>query len=319
MSQNPNSVHVGVDVAKAQLDLDLPAPHHTLPNTAEGHATAVAALQKVSGVHLILEASGGYERAFVAALHQAGVPVTVVDPLRVRQFARSAGRRAKTDPIDKRVLSDFGRAHRPEPTAPDTEAERRLAALVQRRRQLQDARTREQNQAEGLTDHDLLQHSRALQRTYDKLLTALDQAIAGHLQASDALRPRAAALDALTGVGPTTAAVMLGEMPELGTLNRREAAALAGVAPYDRQSGGWDGARHIAGGRTAVRCALYMAALSAARCQGQLKEFYLRLRAAGKKPKVALVAVMRKLVILMNHVLKPENLAKTTPDAPQPA
>lgn len=108
-------------------------------------------------------------------------------------------------------------------------------------------------------------------------------------------------------------------MPELGTLNRGQAAALAGVAPYDRQSGSWDGARHIAGGRTAARCALYMAALSAARCQGKLKEFYLRLRAAGKKPKVALVAVMRKLVILMNHVLKPEILRTQTPDAPQPA
>ena len=133
------------------------------------------------------------------------------------------------------------------------------------------------------------------------------------------MRQRAEALDALTGVGLGTAAVMLGEMPELGSLNRRQAAALAGVAPYDRQSGGWDGPRHIAGGRKHARCALYMAALSAARCKGKLKEFYLRLRAAGKKPKVALVAVMRKLVLLMNHVLKPENLNSASPNAPQPA
>jgi transposase len=123
----------------------------------------------------------------------------------------------------------------------------------------------------------------------------------------------------LTGVGLGTAAVMLGELPELGTLNRRQAAALAGVAPYDRQSGGWDGARHIAGGRKHARCALYMAALSAARCKGKLKDFYQQMRTNGKKPKVALVAVMRKLVILMNHVLKPENLKKSVKNAPQPA
>src|SRR5882672_971836 len=128
MSQNHNSVYLGVDVAKAQLDLDLPAPHHTLPNTSKGHATAVAALLKMPGVHVVLEASGGYERAFVAALHQAGVPVTIADPQRVRLFARSAGQRAKTDPLDARVLSAFGRAHQPQATAPDTEAERRLAA-----------------------------------------------------------------------------------------------------------------------------------------------------------------------------------------------
>ena len=165
MNPNQNSVYLGVDVAKAKLDLDLPAPHDTLPNTSAGHATAVAALAQVAGVHVVLEASGGYERAFVAALHQAGLPVTVTDPLRVRQFARSAGRRAKTDPIDKRVLSAFGRAHQPQPTAPDTEAERRLAALVQRRRQFQAALGAEQNQAEGLLDKDLVKQSAQLQRT----------------------------------------------------------------------------------------------------------------------------------------------------------
>lgn len=319
MDPDQKPVHVGVDVAKARLDLDLPAPHHTLPNTAPGHAVAVAALGRVPGVHVVLEASGGYERAFVTALHRAGVPVTVTDPLRVRQFARSAGRRAKTDPLDARVLSAFGRAHEPAPTAPDTEAGRRLAALVQRRRQFQAALVAEQNQAEGLVDKDLARQSAQLQRTYAKLVADLEAAIAGQLQASEPMRRRAEALDALTGVGQGTAAVMLAEMPELGSLNRRQAAALAGVAPYDRQSGGRDGARHIAGGRKHVRCALYMAALSAARCQGKLKVFYQRLRAAGKKPKVALVAVMRKLVILMNEVLKPQNLGNHAGMASQPA
>lgn len=319
MNPNPTSVYVGVDVAKAQLDLDLPAPHHTLPNTPKGHATAVAALLKVPGVHVVLEASGGYERAFVAALHQAGVPVTLTDPQRVRLFARSAGQRAKTDPLDARILSAFGRAHQPEPTTPATEAERRLAALVQRRRQLQAALCSEQNQRERLLDPDLIRMSTKLQRTYTKLIAQLEEEITAQLQASEPLRQRAAALDELVGVGLGTAAVMLGEMPELGTLNRRQAAALAGVAPYDRQSGRWEGARHIGGGRQPVRCALYMAALSAARCAGNLKTFYQRLRAAGKKPKVALVAVMRKLVILMNHVLKPANLKAAATHARQPA
>jgi transposase len=170
MSMNPpiNSVYVGVDVAKAKLDLDLPAPHHTVPNTPAGHATAVAALGKIKGAHIVLEASGGYERAFVTALHRAGIPVTLTDPLRVRQFARSAGQRAKTDLLDARLLSAFGRAHQPAPTTPDTDAERRLAALVQRRRQLQAALVAEQNQAEGLADKDLAQQSAQLQRTYAK-------------------------------------------------------------------------------------------------------------------------------------------------------
>ena len=265
MNPPPTAVYVGVDVAKAKLDLDLPAPHHTVPNTPAGHATAVAALLKVAGGHVVLEASGGYERAFVTALHRAGVPVTVTDPLRVRQFARSAGQRAKTDPLDTRVLSAFGRAHQPKPTAPDTEAERRLAALVQRRRQFQAALGAEQNQAEGLVDKDLARQSAKLQRAYAKLIADLETAIAEQLQASEPMRQRAAALDALTGVGLGTAAVMLGDLPELGTLNRGQAAALAGVAPYDRQSGTWDGARHIAGGRKHVRCALYMAALKIGR------------------------------------------------------
>lgn len=319
MNPNPSPVYVGVDVAKARLDLDRPAPHHTVPNTAAGHAAALTALAQVPGVHIVLEASGGYERAFVAALHRAGVPVTITDPLRVRQFARSKGLRAKTDPLDARLLSAFGRAHQPAPTPPDTEAERRLAALVQRRRQWQALLLAEQNQAAGLLDKDLQQRSAKLQRLLTRELAALEADIAAHLQASAALQERAAKLDALIGVGPATVAVMLGELPELGRLNRRQAAALAGVAPYDRQSGGWDGTRHIAGGRTPVRNALYMAALSAARCQGPLRDFYQRLRQAGKAVKVALVAVMRKLVMLMNHVLKPENLKAALKNEPQPA
>ena len=143
-------VHVGVDVAKPRLDLDLPAPHHTLPNTPEGHAVAVEALKSIPGAHVVLEASGGYERPFVAALHRAGLPVSVVEPRRVRQFAHASGRRAKTDPLDARALTAFGQALRPAPTPPGTEAERRLAALVQRRRQLQEALCREQNQTEGM-------------------------------------------------------------------------------------------------------------------------------------------------------------------------
>lgn len=310
--------HVGVDVAKPRLDLDLPAPHRSLPNTPEGHATAVQALGKIPGAHVVLEASGGYERPLVAALHRAGLPVSVVEPRRVRQFAQAAGRRAKTDPLDARALTAFGQALRPAPTPPGTEAERRLAALVQRRRQLQEALQREQNQAEGLADPDLRRLSQALQRAYARHLARLDQALAAHLAAEDTLRPRAEALDALTGVGPATVAVMLGEMPELGRLNRRQAAALAGVAPYDRQSGGHDGPRHIAGGRSGVRRALYMASLSAVRCRGPLKVFYQRLRKAGKPPKLALVAVMRKLLLLMNRTLK-QLLPQLPQNHPTPA
>ncbi|MFA6047186.1 MAG: transposase [Phycisphaerales bacterium] len=270
-------VHTGLDIAKATLQLDLLGRAHTLPNTAAGHRQLVKLLRAVPGAHVVCEATGGYERAVVAALHAEQIPVSVLNPALVRHFALAQGQRAKNDPLDAGVLTAYGAALRPAATPrPD-------AALD------------------------------FVQKRLGKLAAHLDQqraAVETELAAALARAPQwqepVARLEALDGVGRLTAVSVLSQMPELGRLNRGEAAALAGLAPWTRQSGPWEGQRHIGGGRAAVRRALYMSAVALARMKGStLGKFYAKLRAAGKPAKVALTAVMRKLLVQMNHELKP--------------
>jgi transposase len=305
MSQNNSSIlYAGLDIAKASLELHLVGKSHALTADAAGHAALIKLLHAHPGVQIICEASGGYERAPVAALHQAAVPLSVVEAGRVRHFARAQGRRAKTDPIDARVLAQYGVALRPALTPPPTAQQERLEALDTRRRQLLDTLVAERNRSAHYTEALCCRQAQALLKALEKQKAQCEQAIARLIAADEKLQAKAHRLDAIPGVGATTAAVLLAGLPELGTLSDEAVAALAGVAPYNQDSGTASGARHIAGGRSAVRCALYMAALSAVRFDAILKAFYLRLRAAGKKPKVALVACMRKLVVLMNRLLK---------------
>jgi transposase len=308
MSQNKIEtapiLYAGLDVAKSSLQFDLAGQSHALSNDAQGHAALLKLLRAHPGVHVVCEATGGYEQPAVHALHAAQIPVSVVEAGRVRHFAQAKGRRAKTDPIDAALLSEYGRALRPLATPAPTPTQTRLAALSTRRRQLIQTRTAEQNRAEHYQDKLLLAQAKALLGTLEKQITACDRAITEIIAADTKLQTQAERLDAIPGVGAVTAATVLAELPELGTVSDEAAAALAGVAPYNRDSGDRTGARHIAGGRAAVRCALYMAALSAVQHDQILKAFYLRLRAAGKKPKVALTAAMRKLIILMNRLLK---------------
>jgi transposase len=237
-------------------------------------------------------------------LHGAAVPVSVVEPGRVRHFARAQGQRAKTDPIDAALLTAYGQALRPAPTPPRTAAQQRLDELTTRRRQLLHTRTSESNRAAHYTDQVCRRQARQLLKLLDQQIDATEEAIA-QLIASDAdLNAKAQRLDALPGVGAVVAATVLAEMPELGRLTGEEAAALVGVAPYNDDSGGHAGVRHIAGGRAAVRAVLYMAALSAVRHDKILKAFHERLLARGKKPKLALVACMRKMIVLMNRLLQ---------------
>jgi transposase len=227
-----------------------------------------------------------------------------VEAGRVRYFARAQGQRAKTDPIDAAVLSEYGATFQPAATAPASPQQEQLAGLTQRRRQLIQMLAMERNHAEHYTDAFRLRQTRQLRKTLEKQIDQCDAAIATIIAQDTELARKAKRLEAIPGVGPVVAATMLAEMPELGKLTTQTAAALAGVAPYNRDSGGQNGIRRINGGRGAVRCALYMATLSAVRHDRILKEFYLRLRAAGKKPLVAMTACMRKLVILMNRLLK---------------
>ena len=308
MSQNNTSIlHVGLDVAKLSLELHLAGKSQTVPNTPKGHVQLLRLLRDHPRAHLVCEATGGYEQPVVRALQAADIPVSIVESGRVRYFARAQGQRAKTDPIDAALLTDYGAAFTPPATAAKSPHQQGLANLSQRRRQLIHARTAERNRAEHYADPLCVRQNRQLLKLLDKQIQQCDEAITRLIATDAVLARKARRLDAIAGVGPVVAATVLAEMPELGKLNAQTAAALAGVAPYNSDSGTQKGVRHISGGRRTVRCALYMATLSAVRHDRILKEFYSRLRAAGKKPLVALTACMRKLVVLMNHLLKNDN------------
>jgi len=308
MSQNNSTIlYAGLDVAKDSLQLDLAGHSHHLTNDAKGHARLLKLLRAYPQAQVVCEATGGYEQSVVRALHAAALSVSVLEAGRVRHFARARGQRAKTDPIDASVLSAYGQAIQPPPTPAPTALQERLAALSTRRLQLIESLVAEQNRAAHYTQNFCLRQHRQLRRLLEKQIDACDAAILDLISGDDQLQTKARRLDAIAGVGAVTAATVLAELPELGRISNEAAAALVGVAPYNRDSGQQQGARHIAGGRARVRSALYMAALSAVRCDRILNAFYLRLRAGGKKPKVALVACMRKLVVLMNRLLKNPN------------
>jgi len=301
------TIHTGLDIAKLNLQLHLAGRIHDLPNTAAGHRRLLKLLAVHPGAHVICEATGGYERQVVSALHQAQVAVTVLNPARVRHFARATGQRAKTDNIDATVLSAYGQALQPKPTAPRTEQEQHLAELIRRRVQVLEMLVAQRQQAERLTVPALRRQAQSLVRRLERDVEQIEAQLKEQRTQIGALDQRAQKLEAITGVGAITALSVLAELPELGKLNRRQAAALAGLAPHPRESGQWHGRRTVGGGRAPVRRALYMAALVAARSNHQLKGFYQRLRAAGKPAKVALTAVMRKLVELLNRLFADPN------------
>jgi len=309
MNDNQSAVYAGLDIAKASLQLHLQSKFFDLPNTAAGHAQLIKRLAPFPGIRVVCEATGGYERAVVAALHAAALPLSVINPARVRQFARASGELAKTDPIDAAVLTAFGRAFTPEATPPRTATELKLAALVTRRVQLLELRVAEAQRADTCADSDLRKLFTPWLAQLEKQIAKVETLIEALLKAQVPLAKQVQRLDDIMGVGRLTAVMVLATMPELGQLNRRQAAALAGLCPYNRDSGQWAGKRCISGGRAEVRRALYMAALSASRSNHLLRPFYDRLIAAGKPAKVALTAVMRKLIVLMNHLLKNPNFS----------
>ena len=305
------TIYAGLDIAKLNLQLHLAGRGHELPNTAAGHRRLLKLLAAQPGAHVVCEASGGYEREVVAALQQAGVPLSVLNPARVRDFARATGQRAKTDPIDAAVLAAFGQTLHPKPTAPRSPLEQQLTELVRRRVQIVEALVAQRLQAQSLTLPFLRRQAKSLVRRLEQEVQQIEAQLQALRAQAPVLDQRAQKLQTIKGVGTLTALGVLAELPELGTLNRGQAAALAGLAPHPRESGQWRGRRMTGGGRAPVRRALYMAALVAARSNEHLKPFYQRLRLAGKPAKVALTAVMRKLVVYMNHLLKQPALELT--------
>jgi transposase len=308
MSTNNSIIYVGLDIGKDSLQINLLNQNFSLPNSASGHRKFISQLKTITTPLLVIcEATGGFEQPIVAAFHAAAIPVAVVEPARVRHFAQACALRAKTDRIDAQLLAEFGRRTTPSPQAPLNKNTLALRQLVRHRLQLQDLMQTVSQHCRHLTLAALRRQNAQLLRQLRTHLRKLQLQIDALISGDTELRDKAQSLQQVCGVGPKTATVLLSEMPELGTLNRGQAASLAGVAPHARESGHWQGKRFIAGGRPLARKALYMAALVAIRYHPTLKPFYQRLRQRGKPGKVALVALMRKLIVLLNSLLKPHS------------
>jgi transposase len=301
------TISVGIDVSKRELVVAVhpSGEQWTSETTAHAVAALVARLRELRPRIIVVEATGGYERGLVAQAAAAELPVAVVNPRQVRAFAQALGRTAKTDAIDATVLAAFGHRLDPQPRPPADPATHALAALVARRRQLLEMIGMERARLEhaaptGHLTRELRRHIRWLERR----IADVDDEIGTSIEAHPSWRVQEDLLRSVPGIGPTTARTLLAELPELGRLDRRAIAALVGVAPFNCDSGQFRGQRHIWGGRAPVRACLYMAALVATRHNPALRTFYRRLRDAGKPAKVALVAVMRKLLTIVNAMLK---------------
>jgi len=305
MSKLSEEIWVGIDVAKMRLDVGVGETGETWSagNDESGIGKTVARLGQLQPRLVVVESTGGLERRLVGELYLAKVPVALVNPSRVREFAKSAGLLAKTDKLDAHLLARFGQAVRPAATCLPSEAEQLLSALITRRRQLIDMRTAEMNRLVSV--HPSMRTSLEQMLTYlQEQIEHLDQQIEQFIQGRPEFNRKNEILQSIPGIGPVTSAILIADLPELGHLDRKKIASLVGVAPYNDDSGYRRGKRRIKGGRPQVRTVLYMAAISASRYNPTIKAFYERLLKLGKLKKVALVACMRKLLVIMNSMLR---------------
>jgi len=296
---------VGIDVSKAWLDVavhDSPEVFR-VSNADDGIASLIESMKKLEPNLIVLEPTGGFEMLVVAELSLAGLPVVVVNAKRIRDFAKATGQIAKTDKLDAKVLAHFAAAIRPVLRTLKSEEEEQLTALVTRRKQLLDMVTVEKNRrgtVRATLQADLDLHIQWLSRR----LKELDQEIADFIKGSPAWKEKDDLLQSVPGVGPVTSATLLGMLPELGKLNRQQIAALVGVAPVNKDSGKKQGRRRVYGGRAEVRSVLFMAALAAKKFNPLIRKFYERLIKQGKEKKVALTACMRKLLVILNAMVR---------------
>ena len=299
-------IFVGIDVSKDRLDV------HVLPSNeafsvardAEGLASLTQRLRSLPAALIVLEATGGFEQVVAATLAGAGLPVVVINPRQIRDFARALGRLAKTDRIDAQIIALF--AHKVQPPlrpVPDEQA-RMLDELVTRRRQVIEMIVAEGNRLKQASASRLKQRIERHRSVLQDELTEIERDLDDTIRGTPIWRETEELLQSVPGVGPATARTLIAELPELGKLDRRKIAALVGVAPFNRDSGAMRGRRMIGGGRAGIRATLYMAALVATRCNVEIKAFYKRLREVGKRPKVAIVACMRKLLTILNAIVR---------------
>ena len=297
---------VGIDVSKDRLDVAVRPSGEVfaIERNPVGLEQLTLRLTALCPELVALEASGGFETVVAATLAAARLPVVVVNPVQIRAFAKAVGQRAKTDPIDAGVIAHFAEATRPEPRPLPDEATRLLADLVARRRQILEMMVAERQREKRVTVPHLRKSIVRLLKALERELTSLDTDITDAVRGSPAWREKEDLLASVPGVGPTIARTLMAELPELGQLSRRQVAALAGLAPFTRQSGQWRGKSFIGGGRSAVRAALFMGAMVAKRHNPILKVFFDRLVAAGKPRMIALIAVARKLLTMLNAILR---------------
>lgn len=301
-----DAIFVGIDVSKDRLDVHVrpSGEAFVVARDGKGLEGLVERLRSLAPALVAVEATGGFETIVAAAVAGAGLPLAVVNPAQVRHFAQAVGKRAKTDPIDAAVIARFAEAVKPEPRALPDAAARLLAELVGRRRQIIEMLVAERQRAKRAdavrVRKSLARHIAAL----EKELPVIDHDIDTMVRGSPVWREKEDLLISFPGVANTIARTVLAELPELGSLHRRQVASLVGFAPFTRQSGRWKGKSMIGGGRPAARTALFMAALSATRCNPVLRAFYQHLLAAGKPKMVALIAVARKILTILNAMLR---------------
>lgn len=300
-----DKVYIGIDVSKESLEVFIPgrktASH---PNTEAGLARLVKTLHQTGNAHVICEATGGYERALARALWQAGLPVSIVNPRQTHDYARSLGILAKTDSIDAQCLARFGKANEPEPTPQPSAEERDLAETLDWRTHLLDTKSRLRNRLEHLENPQLRKQAQAFIDALEAQIEQLEKQIKSKVSTNETMKAKAERMKEVSGVSDLTAAGLLAYLPELGALNRREAAALAGLAPLNNDSGKMRGKRFIRGGRHKVRKLLYMAAMVHSRFDPIAHARCKALRDRGKPWKVVITALMRHLLILLNQMLK---------------
>lgn len=302
---NEESVVVGIDVSKQRLDVAvLPGQEDwSVANDASGHKELAERVEALGATLIVVEATGGYEQALTLSLATRGLPVRVVNPRQVRHFASALGMAAKTDRLDARVLAEFGRRVAPAVRSVRTEDAQHLLDLTTRRHQLVEMLTAEKNrskQARGAIRREVAAHIKFLERQ----IKNVDGDLRRLMAESPAWQLQDDLLQSVPGIGAITAAILMAELPELGSLSGKQVSSLAGLAPFNRDSGKWKGQRHITGGRWRVRCALYMATLTARQWNPVIRALFERLIATGKPYKVAMTACMRKLLTILNAIVK---------------